>query len=369
MFFAVRSAERAAIWRSAASLVADAAAHYPEGVSANLLRAKRAAQFGDVAEVAAALRAAARRGYTLFEPLENDPAFAGLREHPEFRAVISEIAEGWIVRGRAREDPTQQELQMIGHAHFARGEKAEAIAALRRALAKGGPRDRQIRADLAALGAPEPEPSGSRRGTARATRTPLGCASLRGRLEGDLAVIVVHSALGELPPRAPARPWLRLRYDEAFAPDGGRRTHRFEAPPRILGLRKIRAAGERALERDRGLVLAAQRLQHQAEMVGIDGRQLAGPRLGERDRALQLRERRLELAGPVVDVAERIDRSRVVAERLLQPRAPARARGRAARRARASTKARSLRALASSGCSATTFSRACCAFASSPWLR
>ena len=45
---------------------------------------------------------------------------------------------------------------MIGHAHFARGEKAEAIAALRRALAKGGPRDRQIRADLAALGAPEP---------------------------------------------------------------------------------------------------------------------------------------------------------------------------------------------------------------------
>jgi protein O-mannosyl-transferase len=156
VFFAARSAERAAIWRSATSLVADAATHYPEGVSANLLRAKRAAQFGDVAEVVAALRAAARRGYTLFEPLENDPAFAGLRQHPEFRAVISEIAEGWIVRGRAREDPTQQELQMIGHAHFARGEKAEAIAALRRALAKGGPRDGQIRADLAALGAPEP---------------------------------------------------------------------------------------------------------------------------------------------------------------------------------------------------------------------
>ena len=156
VFFALRSAERAAIWRSAASLVADAAAHYPEGVSANLLRAKRAALIGDVGEVVAALRAAARRGYTLFEPLETDPAFAGLRHHPEFRAVISEIAAGWIVRGRAREDPTQQELQMIGHAHFARGEKAEAIAVLRRALAKGGPRDRQIRADLAALGEPVP---------------------------------------------------------------------------------------------------------------------------------------------------------------------------------------------------------------------
>jgi hypothetical protein len=155
VFFAVRSFERAAIWRSATSLVADAAAHYPEGVSANLLRAKRAAQFGDVAEVATALRAAARRGYTLFEPLQTDPAFAGVRDQPEFRAVIAEIAQGWIERGRAREDPTQQELQMIGHAHFARGEKAEAIAALQRALAKGGPRDDSIRADLAALAAPE----------------------------------------------------------------------------------------------------------------------------------------------------------------------------------------------------------------------
>ena len=146
------------IWRSAASLIADAAAHYPDGVSANLQRARRAAQVDDVAGVVTALRAAARRGYTLFEPSDTDPAFAGVRRTPEFRAVISEIAEGWIIRGREREDPTQQELQMIGHAHFARGEKAEAIAVLRRALAKGGARDEQIRADLAALGEPVPGP-------------------------------------------------------------------------------------------------------------------------------------------------------------------------------------------------------------------
>jgi hypothetical protein len=153
-FFAVRSVERARVWRSSTSLVADAAAHYPEGVSANLLRARRAAQIGDVTSVVSALRAAAQRGYTLFESIESDPVFAGLREHPEFRAVVSEIAAGWILRGRERDDPTQQELQMIGHAHFARGEKAEAIAVLRRALAKGGPRDDLIRADLAALGEP-----------------------------------------------------------------------------------------------------------------------------------------------------------------------------------------------------------------------
>jgi hypothetical protein len=150
--FGVRSAGRAAIWRSEASLLADAAEHYPEGVSANLLRAKRAAQIGDVAVVAESLRAAARRGYTLFEPIDADPAFAGVRDEPEFRAVVAEIAAGWIERGRAREHPTQAELTMVAHAHYARGEKAEAIATLRRALAMGGPLDAQIRSDLSALG-------------------------------------------------------------------------------------------------------------------------------------------------------------------------------------------------------------------------
>jgi hypothetical protein len=152
-FFAVRSVERAAIWRSTASLVADAARHYPEGVSANILRAQRAAQAGDVDGVVAALRAAAARGYNRFEQIDAEPAFAGLREEPRFRAVVSEIAAGWIARGREQEHPTQQELQMLAHAHFVRGEREEAIAALHRALALGGPRDALIRADLEALGA------------------------------------------------------------------------------------------------------------------------------------------------------------------------------------------------------------------------
>ena len=156
VFFAVRSSERAAIWRSEASLIADAAEHYPEGVSANLLRAKRAAQIGDVGGVAEALRAAARRGYTLFAPIDADPAFAGVRDEPEFRAVVSEIAAGWIERGRARENPTQAELKIVAHAHYVRGEKAEAIAVLRRAFAIGGPLDAEIQADLSALEASGP---------------------------------------------------------------------------------------------------------------------------------------------------------------------------------------------------------------------
>jgi hypothetical protein len=152
-FFAWHGHEQAAVWRSAASVVAASAARYPDGVSANLLRAQRAAQGGDVDGVASALRAAARRGYNRFEQIESDPAFDGMRDQPEFRAVVGEIAAGWIARGRAQEHPTQQELQTIAHAHYVRGERAEAIAALRRALAIGGPRDARIRADLAALGA------------------------------------------------------------------------------------------------------------------------------------------------------------------------------------------------------------------------
>ncbi len=151
-FLAWQSVGRAAVWRSPASLTADAAAHYPQGVSANILRAKRAAQAGDVDGVVAALRAAAQRGYNRFEQIDADPAFDAMRSHPRFRAVVSEIAAGWIARGRAREHPTQQELQTIAHAHFVRGERDEAVAVLRRALALGGPRDPQIRADLEVLG-------------------------------------------------------------------------------------------------------------------------------------------------------------------------------------------------------------------------
>jgi hypothetical protein len=150
--FAWRSHARAAVWRSAATLTADAAAHYPQGVSANLLRARRAAQADDVDGVVAALRAAAARGYNRFEQIEADSVFDAMRDDPRFRAVVSEIAAGWIARGRAREAPTQQELQTLAHAHYVRGERAEAIAVLRRALAQGGPRDPQIRADLAVLG-------------------------------------------------------------------------------------------------------------------------------------------------------------------------------------------------------------------------
>lgn len=150
-FFAVSSAGRARIWSSPALLVADAARHYPDGVSALQLRAKRLAQAGDVAGAVAALRSAHERGYNRFEALLLDPGYAALQGDPRFRALVSEMAAFWIERVRAVDSPSQLELHVLAQAHVARGETAQAIAALERAEATPGPVTDAVRRDLAAL--------------------------------------------------------------------------------------------------------------------------------------------------------------------------------------------------------------------------
>jgi hypothetical protein len=151
--FAVRTVERAALWRSPFLLLADAARHYPEGVSANLGRARTAAQSGDADATATALRAALARGFNRFEQLTSDPVYDPVRGSAAFQSVLSDMALVWIEAGRGWDSPTQGELRRLASAHALRGERDEAVALLRRALAEGGPHDALIREDLAALGA------------------------------------------------------------------------------------------------------------------------------------------------------------------------------------------------------------------------
>ncbi len=151
LVFGVRSWERARIWASPALLLQDAASHYPDGVPAQLLRAKRAAQQRDGPVAAAALRAAAARGFNRFEQILGDPALAPVRDHPEVQAVVRELAAGWIESLLRKPDVTQGELRTVAQAHVARGEYGEAEAVLRRALALGGREDPDIRDDLNAL--------------------------------------------------------------------------------------------------------------------------------------------------------------------------------------------------------------------------
>ena len=104
----------------------------------------------------ASIRAAVGRGYNRYEQLLSDSAFASIQHEPAFRAVIREIATGWIESGRAWEDPTQMELRKLASAHAVLGERDEAVELLRRALEVGGPLDDAIRSDLGALGAAPP---------------------------------------------------------------------------------------------------------------------------------------------------------------------------------------------------------------------
>ena len=83
--FAARSHARARIWAVPALLAADSAAHYPDGVNANLLRASRAAQEGDRDAALSALRAAAARGYERFDQLLANPIYASAPGRPGLR--------------------------------------------------------------------------------------------------------------------------------------------------------------------------------------------------------------------------------------------------------------------------------------------
>jgi hypothetical protein len=148
--FALRSEARAALWRSELAVARDAAAHYPDGVSAQLLRASEAARRGDAEAALAALHAARARGFDGFERLERDPAFAGLREDPRFRALVAEVAGDWIAAVAPRAELTAQERLVLGLAHRARGEWEPALARLAEAAAAPGPTGARARAELAA---------------------------------------------------------------------------------------------------------------------------------------------------------------------------------------------------------------------------
>jgi len=147
--FGLRSAERAALWRSAGLLNADAASHYPEGRQAHLTRARAAARAGDLDGVAAELRGATEAGYDYLHVLLQEPLFAGARSHPGVEAVYQELARTWIERIEGEEQPNQAELNMLAVAYEARGDFEEAVRALERAIVVGGRESELVRIHLA----------------------------------------------------------------------------------------------------------------------------------------------------------------------------------------------------------------------------
>ncbi|MBW2287545.1 MAG: hypothetical protein JRG80_03820 [Deltaproteobacteria bacterium] len=151
VFFGTRSVERAGVWRNETRLFLDAERHYPDGGPANLLRARRAAQMGDVAGAIEALQGAEAAGLTDFMILPNDPALAPIIGTKEFYDFVRGMAARWIERSRHWGSMNQAEYHMLAHAHIIRDETVEAEAALEKAIAAGGPQEEVLRSELTEL--------------------------------------------------------------------------------------------------------------------------------------------------------------------------------------------------------------------------
>ncbi len=146
--FGAQAHDRAALWRQPTRLMADSALHFPDGRTAHVLRARRAARVGDADRAVAELRAAWERGYNRFQEIQADSAYAAIRGDPEFRALLREIAGWWVDEIGAKPDPTQLELRTLAVAHLARDEPEAALRRLEQALAVGGVLDDQIRGEI-----------------------------------------------------------------------------------------------------------------------------------------------------------------------------------------------------------------------------
>ena len=148
ILFGLRSHERAAVWRSDATLTFDTILHTPDGISANMLRAAQAGRSGDARAAARAARRAYERGFDRFMVLEESAEFASVRHDPAFQAVIAAMARRWIEDARSLADPTQEDLRIRARAYTALGDFANAETLLTRAVAMGGRFTDAARADL-----------------------------------------------------------------------------------------------------------------------------------------------------------------------------------------------------------------------------
>ena len=154
---ALTSHSRAAIWTSEDRVLADAARHFPHGVSANLLAARRAAGQGDVEATVDALELCRARGWDYYTYLLSHPAFEPVRNAPAFQALIGRFADDIIEVETHRERKTQLDWRDFAEAYRIRGRRAEAAAALEQGIALGGPLDAMLKTELARLRAAAPK--------------------------------------------------------------------------------------------------------------------------------------------------------------------------------------------------------------------
>ena len=148
VLFAARSFDRARVWRTPFTVMADSVTHYPDGVAAKTQRATAAAQSGDVRAAVRLLSEAHARGYNRLDHLLHD-SYRPIQGQPEFEELKKQWAREWIDRLSRNDSPSQHELQPIAQAQIVLGDLESARDTIRSAIAIGGPLTPNLEVDLA----------------------------------------------------------------------------------------------------------------------------------------------------------------------------------------------------------------------------
>jgi hypothetical protein len=149
--FASVSHGRAAVYRMADSLMADAERNYPNGVAANTRKASRAARSGDFENAVRHLRLAQARGYNRLDHLLQDPSFGPMQNHPDFLEMKSEMADEWLGRLGGNPSPSQVEARSIAQAWIVKDDLEKALRVIERAVATPGPMTHELEGDAEQL--------------------------------------------------------------------------------------------------------------------------------------------------------------------------------------------------------------------------
>jgi hypothetical protein len=142
--FGFQALPRVPLWLGEASLLADAAEHYPEGTWATYLRAVRAAERGDVRGAVEELRRVEeRRRLSFIKEYERDVRLAHLFEEAEFLEFLREVARYRIdlIRRRGLR-PGEEFVLAVNHARL--GEYDTATELIEKQLRAGDPRRAQL---------------------------------------------------------------------------------------------------------------------------------------------------------------------------------------------------------------------------------
>jgi tetratricopeptide (TPR) repeat protein len=149
--FAVRVHQRAAIWQTGFSMMADAEKNYPQGMAAQTRIARRLALTGDAEGAVRALRAARARGYNRLDHLLSERGYDRIRSSAVFDALVNELAIEWIERYEKIDRPDQYEYRVMAQAYVALDDLDTAIRRIEAGIEVKGPITEGLKEDLVGL--------------------------------------------------------------------------------------------------------------------------------------------------------------------------------------------------------------------------